>query len=118
MKCIIIGDLNLDYNKINSDNLIKSYFNMLNSYNYYNKISCSTRITSKSSTAIDHIYTNNTSININTSILINDISDHFPIFGLIKTKKQTKKIENNAKRNYSKLNIEKFVTECKLISPH
>ena len=91
---------------------------MLNSYNYYNKISCSTRITSKSSTAIDHIYTNNTSININTSILINDISDHFPIFGLIKTKKQTKKIENNAKRNYSKLNIEKFVTECKLISPH
>ena len=43
-----------------------------------------TRITTISYTLIDNIYTNELCVPIDNGILVNDISDHLPIFTLIK----------------------------------
>ena len=40
------------------------------------------RISDKTATIIDHISTNIKDDNYNTGLLINDISDHFPVFYL------------------------------------
>ena len=82
---------------------------MINSYNFYNKITSFTRITPISSTIIDHLYFNNKTLNLTSTILINDISDHFPILGFLKVR--TKHQENNIvyRRNLSKPNLQKLV---------
>ena len=108
--CILIGDFNIDYNKINKDPLITNYFDMTNSFNFYNKIQSPTRITANSATVIDHLYINNNS-NFSTTTIINDISDHLPILGLTKTNRNTKKPDIVYKRNYKKLNKDNFFRE-------
>ena len=46
-------------------------------------INLPTRITTKSSTVIDDIYTNNVVNNIESYILLHVITDHFPICSII-----------------------------------
>ena len=44
-----------------------------------------TRVTSTSSTLIDHLYSNDTRNDIKCKILIRDISDHFPFIFSVNT---------------------------------
>ncbi len=51
---------------------------------YYPLINLPTRINGTSSTLIDTIYTNVIDVDIKNGIIINDISDHLPIYSMVK----------------------------------
>ena len=80
----IIDDINIDLLKTNQDVKISHYFNTLSSLGCSQVIAHPTRITATSSTLLDHIYTNNSSQNININAIISDISDHLLVTALIK----------------------------------
>ena len=56
-----------------------------------------TRITQYRNTLIDNIFTNNLSVACTSGLLINDISDHLPVFTLINDKEIERKRENQIK---------------------
>ena len=56
---------------------IKNCCDSLNSYGCMSFLIFPTRVTSTSSTLIDHLYSNDTRNDIKCKILIHDISDHF-----------------------------------------
>ena len=71
-----------------------------------------TRITTISSTLIDHIYTNLPATKLIPGILINDLSDHLPVFVSIKSKISRKwNLKSRNRHDYSIFNAENFVTE-------
>ena len=75
-----MGDFNsniFNYNERNSQNLV-------NSYSFFSTINKLTRVTNTSASIIDHIWTNNFDNYINSGIIFNSISDHFPIFNSFK----------------------------------
>jgi len=63
---------------------VRNYVNAYKSYNCLELITKPTRITPSSSTLIDHIYTTLPLYKVTSGIFINDLSDHLPIFFLIK----------------------------------
>ena len=66
--------------KYNITSNITEYVNCLNSFNCKQFINKPTRIkTGSSSTCIDHVYSNLSPTDIESEILIYDVSDHFPI---------------------------------------
>lgn len=79
--CYITGDFNIDLLKYNYCNFSTEFFNQFSSSGYTPLISKPTRITKSTATLIDNIFTNNLSKTEHLNgILLNDISDHFPIF--------------------------------------
>jgi hypothetical protein len=56
----ILGDINIDFFKYNSDNQTSEYLDMLLDQGLMPLITKATRITHHTSTLIDHIYTRNT----------------------------------------------------------
>ena len=87
---IIVGDLNIDLLKYNLVTDVTNYVNSLNSMGCNICIDRATRVTSNSSTCIDHVYTNLGSDKVSNDVLITDVSDHFStltkISGFTKTK--------------------------------
>ena len=79
----ICGDINVDLLKCNEKPVIQRYYDMLFSMGCVPLINLPTRITTKSSTLVDHIYTNNVVNNIENYILLHDITDHLPICSII-----------------------------------
>ena len=78
----IMGDFNI--NLLNNDvhESTGEFVDILSSHSLYASIVKPTRITSKSATLIDNIFTNNLS-NQTSGILMSDISDHLPICTLL-----------------------------------
>jgi len=71
-----------------------------------------TRITTTSSTLLNHIYTNLPATKLTPGILINDLSDHLPVFVSIKSKISKKwNLKSCNRYDYSNFNAENFVTE-------
>ena len=76
-----MGDFNIDLLKYNYCNFSTEFFNQFSSSGYTSLIFKPTRITKSTATLIDNIFTNNLSKTEHLNdILLNDISDHFPIF--------------------------------------
>ena len=75
----VMGDFNI--NLLNNDvhESTGEFVDNLSSHSLYASIVKPTRITSKSATLIDNIFTNNLA-NQTSGILMSDISDHLPIF--------------------------------------
>ena len=94
----LVGDFNI--NLINSENhtATTNFVELLFSFDMYPLINKPTRISFDTATLIDNIFTNSYRDNL-TGILINDISDHFPIFTVIQTESSKKK------QLHQKLNI-------------
>ena len=82
--CHIMGDFNLDLLNTDSHSVTNEFINTSFSHMLYPLISKPTRITSYSTTLIDKIFTNNISARLKWSngLIINDLSDHLPIFML------------------------------------
>lgn len=77
---IIIGDLNIDYkNKRSSKDLIA----LEREFSIKQLITAATRVTNQSKTTIDHIYSNSSKVR-GSGILTVNISDHYPVFILLK----------------------------------
>jgi exonuclease III len=106
----ICGDFNIDYLKQNT----RSYRDLVLSLGSEQLIKSSTHLNRNSNTAslIDHIYSNLSSAQVDTKVLIHDITDHFPTIALINAHSLTKKIPNNLKfRDYRKFDQNKFLAD-------
>jgi len=81
---IICGDININLMQQNAISQVRNYVNAYKSCNCLKFITKPTIITPSSCTLIDHVYTTLPLDKVIPGILINDLSDHLPIFVLIK----------------------------------
>ena len=72
------------------------YLNMLSSIGAFLPVDKHTRVTGKSRSIIDHIFTSDISNIIFPCVFLSDISDHFPIVIIVKCKN---KKQDNIKCN-------------------
>ena len=77
---ILLGDFNIDLIKCSSDLMTSEFFNLICYYNFLPYITLPTRITERSKTLIDNIFSNSTSNKIISGNLTATISDHLPQF--------------------------------------
>ena len=82
---IVTGDININILSPNAS----EYLDIMHLYNFSSLISIPTRVTTDSSTCIDHLYANFSHSAVNSGTIITDVSDHYPIFGIFKTLNQT-----------------------------
>ena len=78
----MLGDWNINLLSVDKHGPSQDFINVMYSYNLFPIITKPTRVTNKSATIIDNIFTNNIfqSNKVLTGILHTDISDHYPIF--------------------------------------
>ena len=77
---ILLGDFNIDLIKCSTDIRTSEFFNLISSYNLLPYITLPTRITNRSQTLIDNIFSNSTSSRIISGNLTSTVSDHLPQF--------------------------------------
>ena len=108
-----MGDFNINLLQCNDNNHISEYFNMLTSNNLLPHITLPTRITNKSSTLIDNIFTNMISSNPTSGNLTLSVSDHLPQFFIMPdiNKKSTPIKHNMLRRNLKNINPQKMLNE-------
>lgn len=113
----LMGDFNI--NLLNEDihSQTNDFVNVLSSYSFYPSITKPTRITAKSATLIDNIFTNS-KVRQTSGIIINDLSDHLPIF--ISADLDVYRQNNNSHefmvRHTTDQNMEYFKKELKNVS--
>ena len=78
--CYIMGDLNINLLKYDTQLYVQSFLDSINSYGLFPIIDKPTRVTKDCATLIDNVFTNVINENSSSSILLSDVSDHFPIF--------------------------------------
>ncbi len=66
---IITGDFNLDLLKLNENNVISEYFDMLTSNSFYPKLTLLTRLTNNYGTLIDNLFCKLTEHTLDTSTI-------------------------------------------------
>ena len=76
-KIFLCGDFNIDLLHFDSHSATGDFLDLSIERGYLPLISKPTRVTERSATLIDNIYSNSSTIH-SSAILINDISDHFP----------------------------------------
>ena len=100
-----MDDFNLDLLNADFHSATNEVTNALFSHFLYPLISRPTWLTSYSATLIDNIFTNNISASCDNGLIINDLSDHLPIFILCYTdahSSTTKPNENVINRRVAK----------------
>ena len=107
----ICGDFNIDLLNPNKHKMTDDFINTLYSMNLYPKITRPTRITSHCATLIDNIFINDIINSTISGLLVNDISDHLPVFMVYdnnyKTAQPAKQTE------YRRLRTEESISEFK-----
>ena len=83
-KCYIMGDINLDLLKWETNIAVSDLVATCHSKLFFNSITKPTRVTDTSATLIDHIWSNDTLNNTSNGIVFTRISDHFPVFAIYK----------------------------------
>ena len=101
----ILGDFNVN----SCNNLVQNYVNALSCFGCDNIITSPTRITAKTATLLDHIYTNSYQYS-KVGILEYDISDHLPIYTIINSHTQ-KKEEKVFLQNINEKSMESFLED-------
>ena len=81
----ICGDFNIDLMKYTTHLETTKFLDMKYSLGYYPLIIKPTRICTRSTTLVDNIFTNDRSNEMKNYILIDDISDHLPVFSVSST---------------------------------
>ena len=106
----LLGDINIDFMKANSHPETDEYLNMLFSHGLLPIVTKPTRITCHSATLIDHIYTNYSISHITSGIATIDISDHLPVFCILKS--QIKRANSRRYyRDFSNFHKENFILD-------
>lgn len=77
---VVVGDLNIDYT---SKKAAKELISIEREFHIKQLITSPTRITQKTETLLDHIYTNSDKI-IKSGVLPLNLSDHYPVFLILK----------------------------------
>lgn len=91
----ICGDFNIDLLNPNKHKMTEEFINALYSLSLYPKITRPSRITSHCATLIDNIFTNDIDNTTVSGLLINDISDHLPVFTVYDSNYTKNKQNNN-----------------------
>jgi hypothetical protein len=107
-KSFLWGDFNLDLLKLNQHAPTAAYIENVFSNGFLQLITKPTRSINGSATLIDHILTNKIQQSYTGGILINRISDHFPIFHILEATKPTKYNKPILKRIFNDNNISVF----------
>ena len=76
----ITGDFNYDLFDIASDSYVNAFFTLMCSFGFLPAISKTTRCSNTICTLIDNIFCNNMSKINSSGIILDDLSDHFPVF--------------------------------------
>ena len=108
----LMGDFNLDLLKQEQHQQTGEFLDLLHSFSLLPLINKPTRITSKTATLIDNIFTTTKEYSncVASGILVTDISDHYPIFHI--TKYSTNKTNHvSFKRDFSSTNTESFIQQ-------
>jgi hypothetical protein len=79
-----MGDFNLDLRHYDSHHFTQEFLDSLFPHMLIPLITKPTRVTSHSATLIDNIFTNCFQQNTLNGLILNDISDHFPVFAYFK----------------------------------
>ena len=82
--CYLCGDLNIYLLKFENHKKTKDFIESLFSIGMFPQINRPSRITEYSATLIDNIFTNDIASYKVNGLLISDVSDHLPIFSIIK----------------------------------
>ena len=98
-----MGDFNLDLLNYDQHTKTQDFLDALFSYMMIPLITRPTRVTAYSATLIDNIFTNCFSHNILSGNILNDFSDHFPIFAFF----NNDIFLNTQKLNYLRMILEK-----------
>ena len=104
-----MGDFNININADNND--CEAFLTTLSCIGLHQIIEKDTRITSTSASLIDHVYTNNVENITCSGTILTDISDHLPIFALIKQPGVPDELSSNSpnlSRSYRNFDNEKF----------
>ena len=104
-----MGDFKLDLLRYNHHTPTQEFIDTLFSHIFIPVISNPTRLTSYSATLIDNIFTNNLSQNVLNGIVLNNLSDHLPVFAYFSGKTLTRDGENEYSRVYSACFPLKFI---------
>ena len=108
-QCYVMGDFNLDLLQYNHHTPTQEFIDTLFSFAFIPLISNPTRLTSYSATLIDNIFTNNLSQNVINGVVLNDLSDHLPVFAYFSGLTLTRDGDNKAfVRKFTDENLRKF----------
>ena len=108
-QCYVMGDFNLDLLQYNYHTPTQEFIDTLFSFAFIPLISNPTRLTSYSATLIDNIFTNNLSQNVLNGVVLNDLSDHLPVFGYFSGLTLTRDGDNKTfVRKFTDENLRKF----------
>ena len=108
----ILSDFNVNMLNFETHGLTNDYINHLISKSFLPLITLPTRIKHQSATLIDHIWTNKVCTFYNSGILINSLSDHFPVFYIEEGKQQKVEISEKIVRKINNKTIPAF---CNLL---
>ena len=103
----VCGDFNIDLFKCDSHSGTKLFVDLMYSLGLYPLINRPSRITTTSATLIDNIFTSELECKIDSGLLVNDISDHLPVFALCPciVKRDVNEHSNKCIRHLSEENI-------------
>ena len=104
----VMGDINLDLLKYSKCEKVTNFVDLLFSLGLLQIITKPTRCTQNSATLIDLIITNAFCSDLNSTILVSHLSDHFPIFHCIKAVSPSIPPKLVESRNFSKANLTLF----------
>ena len=106
---MLLGDFNIDFNKLNLIPDISDYFLNLEEHGLSQLIKFPTRVTDHSSTIIDHIYLQKTNnITFNEGVIKCDITDHDATFIILNNSKLNNYKDRPLIRIYSDKNLANF----------
>ena len=108
-KVCLLGDFNINLLQYGSNASVNGFLDALTSFNLLPLINRPTRVTENTSTLIDNIFCGGQP-SIKSSILISDISDHFPIIASFPLSiKNTKNMNDNTfSRDFGFENMQRF----------
>ena len=105
------GDLNIDLLNHDKHRKTKEFIEAFFSLSMYPLIDRPSRITEYSATLIDNIFTNDLITDKLSGLIINDVSDHLPIFSIIKNNINKSHDEKKCFKMNNIINFENFKTE-------
>lgn len=108
-KSIIMGDMNIDLIKSAQDVNVSHYVDQIYACSFVPTITIPTRVTPHCSTLLDHIYANGYTDKLLSGVIVSDISDHYPVFFVEKSRCTQVKNSPELYRPYTDRNVLKFV---------
>ena len=108
----IVSDFNINMLNFEIHNLTNEYVNLLTSKSFLPVITMPSRVNKQSATLIDHIWTNKICDSYKSGIILNSLSDHFPVVYFEEGKIQKIQLPDKITRKINSNTIPAF---CKLL---